>query len=528
MKVSAKSVLYRCALCVLVYGSAAPVAADEVISSPSIVEAKGEGSHLSYLDYLGLVLANNPTLKKQELEWGIASSVVMNAESEFEPVLTVKLSRDDNFRRLATIDASSLGGLVDVNDEYRSASESASVEVNKKFKTGVFLTLTHTMERQDNDSQVDPWKGEEHISYGGMDLVVPLLKGAGTAVNSATVRIAEMDKNLAKLDYLKEAVDVSYRAVTEYLNLYLAVERLSTRHNSEKIATQLLEDQKGRYKLGKGSIGDVKDGKIGLVMRQTEVSQAIQLKADSMDKLRYLMGAASPQLPKEFTVESFDLAEIPEMNEELVAHALQKLPQYLALQKKSEREGVRLVHAENQRYPRLDFKASYGLNALGTSYEGAYEQLGDAKYDRTSIGFEFSIPLEGDKRSRSELSAAKMKKQQVMQEINTVEMEAANSIRSAIFRMKQAWSQYQELKVVEKESKELFDLEMQKLKSGRSNIRTVLEREGRYNQVLESVLEAKVNYHKAVFALEYADGSMMERLDANFSNPLEKEWGLTK
>lgn len=91
-----------------------------------------------------------------------------------------------------------------------------------------------------------------------------------------------------------------------------------------------------------------------------------------------------------------------------MARAIEANPDYLSRRKQIESSRIRLAYAQNQRWPQLDLKASYGLNGIGDSPSSSFDQITHSEFPAWSLGVELRIPLAGGIKSRAELAGAKL------------------------------------------------------------------------------------------------------------------------
>ena len=133
----------------------------------------------------------------------------------------------------------------------------------------------------------------------------------------------------------------------------------------------------------------------------------------------------------------------------------------------------------------------------------------DLDYPRWNFGLNFSMPLGGNKKGHSELSAAYLRQEQVLQNLKDVENSMINGIHVAVEGVNSAYDQVKNMKKAYQDTLDLMTLELQKQNRGRSSTKQVLDRETNVIRMRESLLESEIAYKRALIALYIADGSIL-------------------
>jgi hypothetical protein len=170
-----------------------------------------------------------------------------------------------------------------------------------------------------------------------------------------------------------------------------------------------------------------------------------------------------------------------------------------------------VAYARNQRWPQLDLKASYGLNGLGSSPGAALDDVNDAGFSSWSIGMEFRVPLGGGTKSRNELAAAKLRKQQALLSLKEVEVQIANALDTAIHKVRSALDNVTNYQSVVTLSQNLLDTQLARLQVGKSDTRRVLETERDLFEAKTAALESLILYQRAKLELDLVRGATLRR-----------------
>jgi outer membrane protein TolC len=137
--------------------------------------------------------------------------------------------------------------------------------------------------------------------------------------------------------------------------------------------------------------------------------------------------------------------------------------------------------------------------------------MADDEYHSWSVGLEFRIPLFGDKKSSSVMAQVKQRKRKALLEMKAIEVALANAVDTTIRNIRSSTEQAAYSAQVAEFNNRLLEIELIRLKAGKSNSRMVLEKEEDFRSAKEAELEALINQKKAILELEMAEGSLLSR-----------------
>ena len=202
-------------------------------------------------------------------------------------------------------------------------------------------------------------------------------------------------------------------------------------------------------------------------------------------------------------------AEVTPGFSESLAKAFSNRAEYIASRRKIEREEIKLVFAENQRWPQLDLKGSYNLNGLDDRPKSSWSDAWRRDFETWSVGLELRIPLGGDDKSRSELEATRQRKRQALLELKAVEVALANAVDTSVQGVVNGRQQVRYFAGIVEMTRQLLEAETVKFDAGKSNSRILLEREENLNKAREAYVESLVKYRKLLSQLDAAEGTLL-------------------
>ena len=135
----------------------------------------------------------------------------------------------------------------------------------------------------------------------------------------------------------------------------------------------------------------------------------------------------------------------------------------------------------------------------------------DQDYRTWSVGLVLTIPLLGGMKTKSELISAKERKRQAWLELKSLVVEIINMIYTAIQDVYNTHEQVQYYTKVRQLNQQLLEVELAMLEAGKSNSRSVLEKEEDLIGAREAELESFVENKKARLKLEMAEGHLLSK-----------------
>lgn len=491
-----------------------PVRAEDSPRTALILDESTAGYPLSLANFVALVVARNQQLQSRDADVVMKKAGIKAARAIYEPELVGSYSHYYNNEQNTAEQIVARNSLIyEVKADYYKLEIEGLLPTGAQYKVGFGLT-----ESDDNlllrNSVLLP--GEEidrqykEISY--VNLTQPLLKNFGIAATETQIRLAEGDADLAVQSYRQEMLNVVGRAIATYWDLVLAKEKVKLRAESVQVAEKILDDNRARLKTGKMAETEVLEAEAGVALRKAlEIDAKKQCVVAENDALTLFAAHAAAYAAGIDVNEPLILESIPYDYQASITRAFELRPEYMASKQRLTQERVRLVYAENQRWPELDLKASYGLNGLNYDRSDAWDDMESSDYDTWSVGFELRIPLFGDQKTASELAQVKQRKRKALLEMKAIEVALANAVDTAIRNLRSTTEQADHSANVAKLNNRLLEVELLRLNAGKSNSRLVLEKEDDFRSAREAELEALIDQRKAVLELEMAEGSLLSR-----------------
>lgn len=453
------------------------------------------------------VLDYNETIQIRALEWLSSQKRAKAARGIFEPEFVGSAEMQRNERRNSVQQQLGLFG----SEAFSERNNIYSGAIETLLSTGGKLRVGYSLRDLSNNLQARYGTGiNEYESFMGASLVQPLLKNGGPNVTMAAIRLAAGESELAFQEYRRQTMLMVARAETAYWDLFFAQELAGIRADSVRIARTLLDDNKARAQVGKSSELEVLEAQAGVAFRQARLEDALQKLIEARNRLAALVSGAAA-----FTNTAIAAADHPQLREietdffRSMEEAFEWNPDYLTQRRQVIQENIRLAYAKNQRYPQLDLKASYGLSGLADSPGASWDDIRTSDYENWSVGVEMRIPLGGGQKVKNEYEAVKLRKQQALLSLKSVEVEISSALDTSIRRVGSTRDGVQNYQEVVEFNKRVLDTELVSVDTGKSDSRRVLEAEGRLSEARSSVLESQVNYEKSLLEWDLIRGTVL-------------------
>lgn len=487
-----------------------------LLRADSQSKAKANVLRLTLPECVQQVVNYNQKLQIQALEYLVAHKKYNASKGIFEPSLVVSAEHVKNFRKTVAQQRISLG--VAQFDE-RNNLYDAGVEVLTP--TGAKVHIGYTLHDLANNLQQQILGGlKEYESFAGVSLTQPLLKDGGIAATMAAIRLAATDADIAYQTYRRQMITLLAHAEGSYWDLYDAQEQYQIMTQSVSIAQTLLEDYQVRLQTGKASQLDVMQAQAGVATREAKANEARQNLIEANNNLVAMFSDPSQATLRRVRVVDQPKVEPAHLNFDTAMTAAMELnPDYLSQRKQVQEEDIRLAYAKNQRWPQLDLKASYGLNGLGDSPSSSWSDITHGNYENWTVGVELRVPLLGGIKGRNEVSAAKIKKQEALLNLKHTEVDVANALDSAIFRLRNASQSVTNFQNVVSFNQHLLQTEFAQMKVGKTDSRRILEAEDDLAKARSALVDSQVAYEKAQVELAIIEGTTLQHWHLDISQP---------
>lgn len=334
----------------------------------------------------------------------------------------------------------------------------------------------------------------------------PLFRGRGPNWNEAPIRIARANQSQSQYTFQATVNQVLRDAETAYWDAYAAYQDFEVRRMASAQALETVDRERGRLRLGEGSVPDVAQAE-----EQAEAFQIAQAVAenrliDAQRTLRRLMGIA-PDDPRPI-VPATAASDAPVViGWEEVSHQAMTRPEFGAQRAIVEAAEIEVCRRRNGLLPDISVRAIYSITGLDNHWDEAWSSVGSGGYNDWTVGAVYKQPLgrRADnslaQRAAATLSFESAKLRQLEHEV-LHQLNAACQNVVAAERLLGMHRRRREAAAIQLDARRELYLE------NRASLRDELDAEVRYASAVLDESIARVNYQRTLTDWNYARGAI--------------------
>ncbi|MGV3532355.1 MAG: TolC family protein, partial [Chthoniobacteraceae bacterium] len=388
---------------------------DTPVSSPGVLR-------LTLDSAIRMALAKNFSIEAEQYGPNIARENVRSELGRFDPDFEIGLDRGEDTQREIFVDGQRL--------------ESSSVTTVDNLRAGLTgltplgTTYDFGLTTQRRTGSFNTF-GEDYRTQAGLGLRQPLLRGFGTDVNLAQVRIARNNVLVSEWQLRLRIMDIVTQLIYVYNDLHLAQENLLVAERSRDLALKLVEENTQRVDIGTMVPLDVTTARAEAASREEAVILATRSIRDNENFVKQLVTSDMERMLS-IGVEITPPRTIFFRADVLggVRDALELRPDYQQALLDLRNRGITLNFLKNQKLPRFDLTGSLSLlgfdNDIGTSATRVFDR------DQTawSAGAIFSVPL-GNRTAIGTYNASPFQMAQALVNLDRLEQQIIIAVDNA-------------------------------------------------------------------------------------------------
>ena len=479
---------------------------------------------LSLRDAVTRTLASNVSIAVEEYNSKVKTENIAEGESEFDPTFEINLSTEEGTKQQA--------GAFSSPDKSRNKNQNWNLSLTQKFVTGTDYELSFTNDRNKTNSAT-AGLNPSYSSELDLSITQPLLKNFGIDLNKRNIYIAKNEVNISDYEFEGKVIDIISNVENVYWDLVFRIKNLEVKKKSLERAKDLERRVKAQVSVGTMAEIETLQAQSEVASRNESLLVAQNLIQDTEDILKNILNinygsdvglkAIHPSDRPEMVIEEINLNNA-------IKETLLNRPDYLGKQKELENKNILVKYRENQLYPTVDLVGSLGLNGLSgnavnvtsgtftgrSKYGGDYGQaLSDTlstKYFNWEIGVNFSYPL-GNRSAKSQLSASRLEKAQLILSIRDIEKGIIVEVREAVRQLKTDIKRIHASKVARKLAEEKLKAEEKKFEVGLSTSFNVLKFQEDLAEEQGNEIKALIDYNKSKIRLRQVMATTLKAND---------------
>lgn len=375
---------------------------------------------------------NNLRAQRARVTPAITESEVIAAEAAFDAVLfgSASFTETDQPTTIPVIAGIPLGTGVNGNRSWAFGTG-----VRKALETGGEVTVSTDATRSSNTTPgLELLPNPAWTSAVRLGVAQPILRGFGSDVNLAQVRLAQNLDRAAVQDLRQTLLEVVLDVEQTYWSLVVAREELRVRMWLLEVGEQVqsvlsrrreFDTRQAQYS---DAVATVQQRKAAIVRVQRTVRQL-------SDRLKTLVNDPAFPLEDEVLIAPADFMVEAPVNIDLregMLTAIQSRPEIVKALLNVDDSSIRVAVADNQRLPSLDLAASAAFFGLDSDGFDSYANLGDGDFIDWFVGANFSQPL-GNRGPEATFRAARLARSSSIiayrETVQNVTLEVKNTLR---------------------------------------------------------------------------------------------------
>ncbi len=475
-----------------------------------VVAAPLSPTELGLHQFVRQVLQVNKAVRSKRNEQELANTAVNRAGAVFQP--QIELAAVNARSRVQNTPEEEL--LRQGLGSYDRRGQDYSAGLSSLLPSGAKVEVKGTMSRflTNINENLRGSDANDYKAFYGVTVTQPLARDGGVEPTRSRVRVAELDADAARQATADTESSTVADAVLSYLDLGLAQQRQAAWNDKIRMAERLAVDAKLLAMKGRLPETDIWEVENNLARYRAGASEAGLAVVERINKMRglLLLTAADGWAPLRAADALPQVSETRLDLEQDLQTALEKRPDYRMRKLMVEREGVQVVFAQNQKLPRIDLVASYGLNGLAQSINPSLAFSRTADFPSWSIGFRVSVPLGENRQASADLRAAQVRKEDALLGLKAVESSLANDIDSSHAVIRSSIERHRLFAEIADRESRFAQALRQKLLAGRGDMRELLISEERVINSRTAMQEQAVANAKGLALLALARGALLE------------------
>lgn len=473
---------------------------------------------VSLHDMLVAALNTNLELRAKRIDPEIQQLRTRAAWGTFDPSFVAGYSWASSERHKTTQEQSSLAAI------FGGSSDPILREDTVRFQTGITgrLPIGTTYELLSGADRLrNTYNGfsSEYVSTSSLTITQPLLKDFGLKANLAEVRLQRQATIAANLDLRTVALRIMRDVANVYYELAYAQQNVEVKTEAVAVAANLVRDNQRRLDEGRMAPIDVTQAQSRLSEAKEELLIARNFLAQRRNALRELTrdnfnlnDTSDFAVDREFVSTTAPIIDRDQSLVQLFAHN----PSYLAALEVTKAEDIRIAYAKNQRWPRIDLKASVGYNGYNTVFTESYYDYWERTQPTWSAGVVVNVPIL-NLTGRSRMSEAKKRKAQALFELKRTEVTLLSAFDTALRDIANATERVALVKDTVRLAQSALDAELKRLSSGLTTSYNVAQAQRDLSQARSRELATCVDLNKAITQLYFVLGTLDQSLRVNLA-----------
>ncbi|MAC76356.1 MAG: hypothetical protein CMJ22_12400 [Phycisphaerae bacterium] len=469
------------------------------------IEEPDEIRPIEIADVRRSVLENNLDLRTEMISPAIANANLSAEQAKFESTFFAGYTRNDQ------------GVATNLEQGDPTSSDEFLTGLRLPLATGGDITLDTLATRTDLGNAAnllgerEPWQSNVRFS-----IAQPLLRGAGLDANTASIRIAGWNRDIADARLKLAATRILADSDRAYWNLFAAWRELEVRKSQYELAVSQMERAQRRV-----AAGDIPE--IEVIRARSGVGRTLEsiIRADGDLRRQQRVVKRIMNVPGLPLADGVGLEPATEPNplrieldaSVLAEEAVENRMEMLELELQVAIDAMNVDLRRNEALPVFAFDYRYSIQGDDTGFGSAYSALGDS--DSHRIGVNGEIPI-GNEIRESRLSAAVLQRVQRLATRSARSLAIRSEVYDSVDRLRQSWQSILAARLETVLAARTVAGEQRQFDVGLRTSTDVLDAQSRLADAQSREVRSLADYQIALVDIAFATGTLLGRTQVDF------------
>ncbi len=438
---------------------------------------------------------------------------IMSARGEFDPVVSGRINYIEA-EQSTSAETVTFGGLPNI-EIYRT---DGNVAVGGKLRWGTTYNVGLDMSKEETTYNrfIEEWSGDLTFS-----LTQPLLRGRGSAVNLAVIRIAENARQQADEQVQLQVMNTIAEVIKAYWDVVGAAENIAVRRESLDNAERLLRINIQRREIGTAASIEVVQAQAGVASRQSELITAQSQMLDAGDRLKNLLNLRENDVLHRARIAPLDRPQMEEVyldENESILRAYEHRPDVQMAEIAVQTAEIDQKRASNDLLPQLDVTGTVSQGHRGASASDVFDGIIDREDRSYSVGFQGSMPIR-NRAARGSYQRSRLDKREAELQLEKARHDAMLAVRLAMRSVATNRILVENNRQARALQETNVQAEEERLRLGVSTSFEVLRIQEDLTTAQVQELQSIIAYEQALVDLRLAEGVLLDQLGVVYDTP---------
>lgn len=380
-------------------------------------------------------------------------------------------------------------------------------------------SLSDSTSKYPGISDIDRWNQSL-----GLNVLVPLLKGAGREYNETSLVIAWNTRESSRFTFEKSLTKSLFAVHQAYWALVFAIEDRRVKERSLTVAEKLRDETARKLEHGVVIKLDLTQAEAGVAIREEDILTAQATVLNTMDRLKRLV---DPSLlrgdeliwPSDTPKEAEKSLDEQKAVQEAFLLALKHRPDYLQMDLQIDSQSVSMNKADRDLLPTLNVTGSAALQGFGSGFSDSRNDLFDTGTRVFGITLDFEYIL-GQSSARGTYNAAQLARRQLRVSRRNLEDLILVEVREAVRSILTNEKRIEATKKARVLAEEQFQAELNRKKRQVSTTFRVLDVQEDLAKAQANEMKARIDYQVSLVNLQRVTGTLLAGMNVKLRETL--------